>query len=79
MASVPIGPGALIIQNNMREARCNGMSRGMATPATYYWFYQKVRNRGPWDYKQFDYNWAAFETSILVPLVERLAYPMTFC
>ncbi|WP_210080899.1 polymorphic toxin type 44 domain-containing protein [Pantoea endophytica] len=60
MASVPIGPGALIIQNNMREARCNGMSRGMATPATYYWFYQKVRNRGPWDYKQFDFNWAAF-------------------
>lgn len=56
MASVPIGPGALIIQNNMREARCNGMSRGMATPATYYWFYQKVRNRGPWDYKQFDFN-----------------------
>ncbi|WP_249032654.1 polymorphic toxin type 44 domain-containing protein [Tenebrionicola larvae] len=32
----------------------------MATPSTYYWFYQKVRNRGPWDYKQFDPYWANF-------------------
>ncbi|ORJ52107.1 type IV secretion protein Rhs [Kluyvera intermedia] len=32
----------------------------MALPLTYYWFYQKVRNKGPWDYKQFDPYWAAF-------------------
>lgn len=52
MASVPIsGPGSIVIANNMREARLNGMSRNMATPSTYYWFYQKVRNGGPWDYK----------------------------
>ncbi|WP_435947456.1 polymorphic toxin type 44 domain-containing protein [Dryocola sp. BD586] len=36
------------------------MSRGMATPGIYYWFYQKVRNRGPWDYKQFNPLFAAF-------------------
>ena len=36
MASVPIpGPGPLVIANNMREARCNGMSRNMATASTY--------------------------------------------
>ncbi|MBB1202128.1 type IV secretion protein Rhs [Enterobacteriaceae bacterium 89] len=32
----------------------------MATPSTYYWFYQKVRNGGPWDYKKFDPYFAAF-------------------
>lgn len=52
MASVPTpGPGSIVIANNMREARQNGMSRNMATASTYYWFYQKVRNGGPWDYK----------------------------
>lgn len=52
MASVPIpGPGSIVIASNMREARRQGMSRNMATPSTYYWFYQKVRNGGPWDYK----------------------------
>ena len=61
MASVPIpGPGSIVIANNMREARNHGMSRNMATPSTYYWFYQKVRNGGPWDYKKFDPYFAAF-------------------
>ncbi len=61
MASVPIaGPGSIVIANNMREARLHGMSRNMATPSTYYWFYQKVRNGGPWDYKKFDPYFAAF-------------------
>jgi hypothetical protein len=32
----------------------------MATASTYYWFYQKVRNHGPWDYKAYDPYWAAF-------------------
>jgi hypothetical protein len=36
----------------MRIARAHGMSRNMAIPTTYLWFYQKVRNKGPWDYKQ---------------------------
>ena len=61
MASVPLsGPGSMVIANNMREARLHGMSRNMATPSTYYWFYQKVRNGGPWDYKKFDPYFAAF-------------------
>ncbi|MCT4716308.1 polymorphic toxin type 44 domain-containing protein [Enterobacteriaceae bacterium H18W14] len=61
MASVPLaGPGSQVIQNNMREARRHGMSRGMATPGVYYWFYEKVRNHGPWDYKQFNPYFAAF-------------------
>lgn len=62
MASVPTpGPGSIVIANNMREARRNGMARNMATPSTYYWFYQQVRNGGPWDYKKFDPYFAAFD------------------
>lgn len=62
MAVIPIMPreGTSLIMKNMREARSNGMSRNMALPQTYYWFYQKVRNRGPWDYKQQDRNLANF-------------------
>lgn len=61
MASVPMsGPGSNVICDNMREARQHGMSRNMATAGTYYWFYGKVRNHGPWDYKQKNGNWAAF-------------------
>lgn len=55
-----VGPGSLILTLNMKEARQKGMPRNMATPLTYYWFYQKVRNRGPWDYKQFDPYWQEF-------------------
>jgi len=32
----------------------------MALPQTYYWFYQKVRNHRPWDYKQQDRKLADF-------------------
>ena len=61
MASVPTpGPGSIVIANNMREARQKGMSHNMATASTYYWFYQKVRNGGLWDYKKFDPYFAAF-------------------
>ncbi|AJZ91257.1 Rhs-Related protein [Klebsiella michiganensis] len=62
MAVIPIMPreGAGLIMKNMREARSNGMSRNMALPQTYYWFYQKVRNSGPWDYKQQDRSLANF-------------------
>ncbi len=52
MASVPLSnPGSNIVSDHMREARQHGMSRNMATAWTYYWFYQKVRNGGPWDYE----------------------------
>ena len=54
MAIIPIMPNAgfSLLNKNIMEAKARGMSKGMATPATYSWFYQKVRNRGPWDYKQ---------------------------
>ena len=63
MASPPSnGPGGAsqILHNNMREARTKGFGSNKALPQTYYWFYQKVRGHGPWDYKQFDPYWAAF-------------------
>lgn len=61
MASIPlIGPGPQIIRNNIAEARRHSYGRNMAPPQTYLWFYQKVRNKGPWDYKQFNPYWAEF-------------------
>lgn len=75
MASVPaIGPGAQVIRNNMREARRNGMSRNMATAATYYWFFKMVRNRSRWDYKQFAPTLLTSATSILVQQVRQRVY-----
>ncbi|MEG5636814.1 polymorphic toxin type 44 domain-containing protein [Enterobacter bugandensis] len=32
----------------------------MATPLTYTWFYERVRNGGPWDYKQQKRAYADF-------------------
>ncbi|MEH5010239.1 polymorphic toxin type 44 domain-containing protein [Phytobacter diazotrophicus] len=61
MSAIPIaGPGIGIVRNNMKDAHNHGEPRDMALPLTYYWFYQKVRNKGPRDYKQFDPYWAAF-------------------
>lgn len=62
MAILPLMPGgnSVTAQKNMREARSHGTSRNMALPSTYYWFYQKVRNHGPWDYKQQSYSLANF-------------------
>lgn len=61
MSAIPIvGPGIGIVRNNMKDAHNHGEPRDMALPLTYYWFYQKVRNKGLWDYKQFDPYWAAF-------------------
>ncbi|WP_233592622.1 polymorphic toxin type 44 domain-containing protein [Erwinia psidii] len=41
-----------MIAKNLQEARYRGMPCNMATPPVYYWFYQQIRNKGPWDYKQ---------------------------
>ena len=62
MAVISLLPneGRRLIHKNMREARINGMSRDMALAQTYYWFYQKARNHGPWDYKQQDIKLADF-------------------
>lgn len=76
MASFPIwGPGSIVIANNMQEARERGQSRNMATALTYYWFYEKVRRGGAWDYKQFDpyfqnfgnFNFGAAGTAAGIP------------
>ena len=62
MAIIPIMPpsGFSLLRKNIMEAKALGMSKGMATPTTYYWFYNKVRNGGPWDYKQKNRLWADF-------------------
>ncbi|WP_208455069.1 polymorphic toxin type 44 domain-containing protein [Burkholderia latens] len=36
----------------MRASRVRRGAVPLATPATYFWFYKQVRNKGPWDYKQ---------------------------
>jgi hypothetical protein len=48
MAVIPLLPkeGIALVLANMRIARAHGMSRNMAIPTTYLWFYQKVRNKG---------------------------------
>lgn len=62
MAIIPLLPeeGFALIHRNMREARNQGLPGNMALPQTYYWFYQQVRNKGPWDYKQRAGNLANF-------------------
>ncbi|WP_084166619.1 polymorphic toxin type 44 domain-containing protein [Pseudomonas knackmussii] len=62
MAIMPRMPanGMSILSRNLHEARRDRVPRGMALPQTYYWFYQKVRNGGEWDYKQQDSSLADF-------------------
>lgn len=62
MAIIPIMPdgGFDILRKNLNEARFRNVGKNMATPTTYYWFYQKVRNCGLWDYKQRNRAWADF-------------------
>ncbi len=62
MAIIPIMPpgGLDIIRKNILESKARGMPKDMAIPRNYYWFYMKVRNRGPWDYKQKNRAWADF-------------------
>ncbi|WP_455427502.1 polymorphic toxin type 44 domain-containing protein [Dryocola sp. LX212] len=62
MAVIPQLPrsGIQEVEKNMREARRRGMPANMALPQTYYWFYQKVRNNGEWDYKQKERGLANF-------------------
>lgn len=44
----------------MVEASQHSYGRNMAPPQTYLWFYEKVRNNGPLDYKQQNRLWAEF-------------------
>lgn len=43
--------GFSLLAKNPQEARYRGMPRNMASPPVYFWFYQQVRNKGPWDDK----------------------------
>lgn len=54
MICIPIYPprGLEILREHIRLARARCEVQDMATPLTYIWFYQPVRNRGLWDYKQ---------------------------
>ncbi|WP_428839982.1 polymorphic toxin type 44 domain-containing protein [Burkholderia dolosa] len=44
----------------MRIARARRGPARIATAATYIWFYRQVRNRGPWDHKQKQREYADF-------------------
>lgn len=73
MAVIPFLPqqGIGLVLDHMRIARAHGMSRDMANPMTYKWFYYQVRNRGPWDYKQHHpelENFVTFTMGLLVML-----------
>lgn len=47
---VPVTPEGVSIDANMRHVRTQfGRIVG---PIDYHWFYEQVRNRGPWDFKQ---------------------------
>lgn len=62
MACIPLYPpkGLEILREHIRLARARREVQGMATPLTYLWFYQRVRNSGEWDYKQKNRLWADF-------------------
>lgn len=50
MSVYPASPEGVSVDANMRMVRSKfGRIVG---PSDYYWFYEQVRNKGPWDYKQ---------------------------
>ncbi|WP_338558169.1 polymorphic toxin type 44 domain-containing protein [Erwinia sp. E_sp_B04_7] len=63
MAIIPLLPpqGFPLLMKNLYEARHHGLPRNMASPTVYYWFYQQVRNKGPWDYKQMGPQYQNFD------------------
>ena len=62
MACIPIYPprGLEILREHIRLARARHGVQDMATPLTYTWFYERVRNGGTWDYKQQKRAYADF-------------------
>lgn len=62
MFTLPLMPpnGLHILQQNMREAQFHGRLSNMPSLYIYYWFYLKVKNKGPWDYKQVNRQFADF-------------------
>ncbi|MEG5546148.1 polymorphic toxin type 44 domain-containing protein [Enterobacter asburiae] len=62
MACIPIYPprGLEILREHIRLARARHGVQDTATPLTYTWFYERVRNGGVWDYKQQKRAYADF-------------------
>jgi hypothetical protein len=50
--NVPPAPNGSDINKNMQEAAANSYN--------YFWFYNQVRNKGPWDYKQLGVQYQDF-------------------
>lgn len=69
MACIPLYPprGLEILRDHIRLARARHEVQDMAAPLTYIWFYQRVRNRGLWDYKQKINYGPTTATSIMGP------------
>lgn len=72
-SSKPKSPPGVSVEENVREAKEYAESHTL--PETYWWFYQHVRNSGPWDYKQRgaeyadfgNYNYGATGTAMGIP------------
>lgn len=56
----PPGPEGVTTGDLARQARLNGDLADRRSAADYLWFYRQVRNKGPWDYKQYDRGYTAF-------------------
>lgn len=85
MPPLPLMPpgGLHTLQQNMHEAKFHGQLSNMPSLYVYHWFYLKVKNRGPWDYKQkhrsyanfgnFNYGATGFAAGIPVSILLRAA------
>lgn len=56
----PVGPAGVSGGDLARQTVVNGDLAAQRSPADLEWFYQHVRNNGPWDYKQYDEAYVAY-------------------
>src|SRR5690606_25133757 len=58
MASMPAKPSGACVEMNIWAAKSQvGFVLG---PMDFVWFFHQVRNKGPWDYKQYGAGYADF-------------------
>ena len=57
---VPLSPPGASVNRNLQEAEIQRWMDHNNPMALYSWFYNKVRNGGPWDYKQKGRQYADF-------------------
>lgn len=58
MSIYPTAPNGVSVDANMKIIKQKfGI---LAGPIDYYWFYEQVRNKGPWDFKQQGGNFENF-------------------